>query len=99
MRVILTPDAIEHLKGIEEYIGADSRGRAHAFLADLRTRIRQIGRTPRAHPLAERYEHLGLRRRPYRDYLIFYRIDANIVRVIAIVHGARDYDRILDPDA
>ena len=99
MRVILIPDAIEHLKAIEDFIGADSPSRAHAFVVDLRARIRQIGRMPRAYPLAERYEHLGLRRRPYRDYLIFYRIETKLVRVIAIIHGARDYDRFLNPDA
>jgi plasmid stabilization system protein ParE len=47
----------------------------------------------------ERYQHLGIRRRPFRDYLIFYRIEAGRITVLRIIHGARDYDRILDPDA
>lgn len=37
----------------------------------------------------------GVRRRPFGNYLIFYRIEDSTVQVMRILHGARDYARIL----
>ena len=31
----------------------------------------------------------------YRDYLIFYRVREELIEVIRILHGARDYETIL----
>jgi len=53
---------------------------------------------PRAFPLVPRYERYGIRHRPYRDYLIFCRIEQDRVTIILIVHGARDYDALLFED-
>jgi toxin ParE1/3/4 len=53
---------------------------------------------PRAYPLVPRYEHLGVRRRSYRDYLIFYRIAGGRIEVLHVLHGARDYEPILFPE-
>jgi plasmid stabilization system protein ParE len=33
-----------------------------------------------------------------RDYPIFYRVDADIVEIIRVLHGARDLPRILEED-
>jgi toxin ParE1/3/4 len=52
---------------------------------------------PKAFALVPRHEHTGVRRRPYRNYLIFYRIAADIVEVPHVLHGAQDYETILFP--
>jgi len=52
----------------------------------------------RAFPIIERYKHMGIRRRSYRDYLIFYRVSAEQIDILHILHGARDYDSILSQD-
>jgi plasmid stabilization system protein ParE len=57
----------------------------------------QLGDMPQAFPLVSRYEHLGIRRRVYRDYLIFYRIDVDRVSIVRILHGAQDYEALLPP--
>ena len=44
------------------------------------------------------YRDIGLRRRIYGSYLIFYRIRDDTVEVLHVLHGARDYDKILFPD-
>jgi plasmid stabilization system protein ParE len=43
-----------------------------------------------------RHEHLGIRRRPFGNYLIFYRVGA--IEVVHVLHGARDYERLLFPE-
>jgi toxin ParE1/3/4 len=62
---------------------------------ELQAKARDIGDIPRAFPLIPRYEHHGIRRRPYGDYLIFYTIEDDQVSVVHILHGARDYDSLL----
>ncbi|MEH2524525.1 plasmid stabilization system protein ParE [Bradyrhizobium sp. AZCC 2176] len=48
-------------------------------------------------PLAPRYEHLGIRRRPFGRFLIFYRVNKDAIEVVHILHGARDYEFLLFP--
>ncbi len=38
---------------------------------------------------------MGVRRRVYGHYLIFYRIGQNTIDVIHVLHGATDYERLL----
>jgi plasmid stabilization system protein ParE len=44
-------------------------------------------------------ESHGVRRRPVGDYLIFYRVAADRVEVVHVLHGARDYEALLFPPA
>jgi toxin ParE1/3/4 len=52
----------------------------------------------RGYPLVPRHGHLGIRRRPFGNYLIFYRVGANAIEVVHVLHGARDYERLLFPE-
>jgi plasmid stabilization system protein ParE len=48
--------------------------------------------------LVPRYEHHGIRRRPFGSYLIFYRVGTEAIEVVHILHGARDYEPLLFPE-
>ena len=52
---------------------------------------------PERHPLLRRHQSIGIRRRVHGNYLIFYRIDADRVEILHILHGAMDYDAVLFP--
>jgi plasmid stabilization system protein ParE len=95
MRVVLSDQARAGLREIALFIARDNPTRARSFVGELRTKAREIGETPRAFALVPRYEHRGIRRRPYRDYLIFYRIEEDRVAIIHILHGAMDYEALL----
>ena len=41
---------------------------------------------------------IGIRRRPFGNYLIFYRIGIDAIEVVHILHGARDYEPLLFPE-
>jgi len=45
-----------------------------------------------------RYEHTGIRRSLFGNYLIFYRVGDDRIEVIHILHGARDYEPLLFPE-
>jgi plasmid stabilization system protein ParE len=38
--------------------------------------------------------HWGIRRRVHGNYLIFYRVREELVEVVHVLHGARDYETL-----
>jgi toxin ParE1/3/4 len=98
VKVVVTAEAHQDLLRIGDYIAADNPVRARSFLRELREAIRQIGEVPRGFPLVPRYETSGIRRRPYGNHLIFYRVESDRVAIAHILHSARDYERILFPE-
>jgi plasmid stabilization system protein ParE len=98
MRVVVTEAAYVDLLHIGATIKEDSPARAESFVAELYDRCQRLGDMPRAYPLLPYWEYRGIRRRPFGDYLIFYRIGADVVEVLHVLHGARDYEAILFPD-
>ncbi|MFC5343954.1 type II toxin-antitoxin system RelE/ParE family toxin [Brevundimonas staleyi] len=99
MKVVLTDAALADLEGAGDYIAADSPRRARTFVAELVAKAREIGRGPSRFPLVARYEQSGVRRRVHGAYLIFYRIDADAVVILHVLHGAYDYEPLLFPEA
>ena len=97
MRVTVTEAAEGDLQRIGDWIAEESPDRAVAFIRTLRARCEEFADTPRGYPLVPRYERTGIRRRPYRDYLIFYRVSRDSIEILPILHGARDYERLLFP--
>jgi len=96
--VTLTREAEADLEAIGDYIAADNPARAATFVQELVDRIARLGDMPRAFPLVPRYEHTGVRRLPYGNYLIFYRVAKTRVEILHILNGARDYEPLLFPD-
>lgn len=64
----------------------------------LREKCESLADAPRGYPLVARYEHEGIRRRPFGSYLIFYRVGSDAIEVTHILHGARDYEPLLFPE-
>ena len=98
MRVVLSAAAKRDLIEIGDFIARDNPVRAGTFVDELLDRCHDLADQPRAYPLVPRYEHWDIRRRVYRNYLIFYRVTEEQVEVIHVLHGARDYEALLFPD-
>ena len=98
MIVGLTETAITDLVAIGRHIKTDNPQRTEIFVAELESRCHQLGTMPKAFALVPRHERSGVRRRPYGAYLIFYRIVADTIEVLHVLHGAQDYAAILFPD-
>lgn len=99
MKVVITAAAKADLAEIGEFIKMDNPDRAITFISELLDRCLSLGDMPRAYPLVPRYERFDVRRRVYRDYLIFYRINENQIEVLHVLDGARDYESLLFPDS
>jgi toxin ParE1/3/4 len=95
MIVVVTAEAEAELEQIFAYVAEQSPRSALTLLRELRERCESLADAPRGYPLVPRYEHLGIRRRPFGNYLIFYRLGAEVIEVVHILHGARDYEPLL----
>ncbi len=98
MKVVLTQEAFDDLERIGDFIAQDNPSRARTFVAELLGKARSLSEIPKGFPLVPRYEELGVRRRLHGNYAIFYRVDAECITVIHVLHGARDYEAILFPE-
>jgi toxin ParE1/3/4 len=98
MIVVVSAEAESDLEQIASYIAEESVETALNFVQKLREKCEALADAPRGYPLVPRYEHLGIRRRPFGNYLIFYRLGPDIIEVVHILHGARDYEPLLFPE-
>ena len=99
MRVRFSREADTDLAAIRAYISLDNPRRAEIFTRQLVTACLAIADAPLGWTLIPRYERLGLRRKSYRQYLIFYRVHPDRIEIVRVLHGRRDVDRILsEPD-
>jgi toxin ParE1/3/4 len=96
--VVITAEAESDLEQITTYIAEQSIEIAFNIAQELREKCESLADAPRGYPLVPRHEHLGIRRRPFGNYLIFYRVGADTIEVVHILHGARDYERLLFPE-
>lgn len=97
MIVVLTDEAKTDLERIGDFIALDSPERAETFVGELLDRCLRLAEMPRAFPLVPRYEQTGIRRRPYENYLVFYRVAETRVEILHILNGAQNYESILFP--
>jgi plasmid stabilization system protein ParE len=68
------------------------------FIQELRRDCMELRTMPERHPLFERHRSSGIRRRVHGNCLIFYRVSADTLEIMHILHGAMDFGTILFPD-
>lgn len=98
MILTIAAEAEADLERIATYVAEQSPGSALKLVRELRERCESLLDAPRGYPLVPRYEHLGIRRRPFGRFLIFYRVGNDAVEIIHVLHGARDYESLLFPE-
>lgn len=98
MIVRLTTEAENDLERIADYIAQDNPHRALSFVLELSQKCLSLVDMHQTFPLVARYEQYGIRRRVHGQYLIFYRVEADQVVIIHVLHGAMDYAAILFVD-
>ena len=98
MIVVITAEAEADLEEVATYVAEQSPQSALNLIRELRQRCESLLDAPRGYPLVPRYEHFGIRRRPFGRFLIFYRVHEDTIEIIHIIHGARDYEALLFPE-
>jgi len=95
MKVVFSGQAQAGLRDIALYIAQHNPVRARSFVREIQARARAIGDMPRAYPFVPRYADKGIRRCPFRDYLIFCRIEEDRISIVHVQHAAQDYEALL----
>jgi toxin ParE1/3/4 len=96
--VIFTDDAEDDLEAIGDYIARDDPSRAESFISGLRERCLSLDEFPERFPLLAGRETSGVRRFSHGKYLVFFRVAAESVEVLHVLHGAQDYMAALFPN-
>jgi plasmid stabilization system protein ParE len=99
VKVVFADDAMADLEQIGDFIARDNPRRAATFIRELRQAAIAIGAAPRAFPLIARYRQHGIRFRAFGSDLIFYTLGDDRLAIVHVLHGARDYEALLFPDA
>lgn len=99
MQVELTAEAKADIRRISNYIAEDNPIAADAWTRRVQQRCQSLANAPLRYALIPRHEASGIRRRPFGNYLIFYRVKTDAVQVLHVIHGAQDYEPLLFPDS
>ncbi|MBS0591815.1 MAG: type II toxin-antitoxin system RelE/ParE family toxin [Proteobacteria bacterium] len=89
MRVTLAPLAEQDLESIGDYIAQDNPNRVVTFIGELREQCKRIADNPAAYRLRLELGD-GIRSCAHGQYVIFFEIVPESMRVVRILHGARD---------
>lgn len=90
-----TPEAIDDLDAVWDYIAQDSLQAADRFLDELEQHFRLLLKFPEMGEPQPLLADGTYRRSVYQNYVIYYRrVDSGIVLVRAL-HGARNHEQLL----
>jgi toxin ParE1/3/4 len=93
-RPYFSPSARRDLLDILEYIARDKPGAALRYVERLEAECHRLANNP--HSGTQRDDLLpNLRAWSFDSYVIFFRPADDGIEIVRVVHGARDYDRIL----
>jgi toxin ParE1/3/4 len=92
-RLRWSPQAAADLGGICEFIAQDSEQYARALARRLVDTVEAIPDHPKAGRLAPELGDPLLREKIVGNYRIIYRLRADVVEIVTIIHGAQLLDR------
>ena len=95
MIVVVSDAAAGDLEAIGDNIAKDKPARALSFIQELRAKCDALADHPHRFPLVPRYEASGIRRCVHGNYLIFYRVTADVVEIVHVLPGAMNYEPLL----
>lgn len=93
-RLVILPAARDDLLGIGDFIARDNPGRAITFVGEIEAKMSEVAARPASFPARDDI-HAGLRAARHGRYLIFFIAQGREVRIVRVLHDARDLPRLL----
>lgn len=84
--------------GIHKHIFDRNPKRAFTFIEELEAHCASRGDMPLAFPIVFNQNGFAIRRRVYKHYLVFYRVEEPQVVILRAGHGAQDWAAIFTGD-
>lgn len=92
-KLVILPAARADLIEIGDFIALDNPPRAVSFMADIETKIVEIGERPGSFQRRDDL-HPGLRHAPHGRYLIFFIERDGEVQIVRVLQGARNMPKL-----
>ena len=96
LKIKWSPRAASNLEDICDYIAKDSEYYAILFAKKVTAIIKTIPQFPKSGRIVPEYNDENLREKVYENYRIVYRLKGDFVEIVAICHGARLLESILE---
>lgn len=96
-RIVWSPRALDDVDSIASYISRDSAAHASAVVAKIIRTTRILRRFALAGRIVPEFQDPALRERFVYNYRIIYRVQAQIVTIAAVIHGARMLESVEPP--
>lgn len=91
-KIIWSPRAIADLEDTCNYIARDSHRYASIFASNIISMVKRIPQFPNTGRIVPEYQDSNIREKIYGNYRIVYRINADVIGIVAIHHGARIFN-------
>jgi plasmid stabilization system protein ParE len=92
---LLSPEALDDLRSIRDFIASDSVAAAEKVLDNLFTAFEQLAEWPGQGHFRSEVTDRKVRFWPVGSYLVVYRDNSTPLQIAAILHGARDIPAVL----
>lgn len=89
MRIVFRSAAAADLRSIGDWIARDNPARAESFISELQERATRLATMSGRGPVVARTHAGPVHKLTHGRYILYYRIRADRVEVLAIRHGAR----------
>lgn len=93
-KVVWSPEAIEDVDSIAEYIGRDSLVYAQAVVTKILETVQNIKELPLAGRVVPELGDDRVRERFVYSYRLVYRIENQAILIVAVIHGKRSFESI-----
>jgi toxin ParE1/3/4 len=94
MRITWTKPAVADLESIRDYIARDSEYYAARLVARIMKMVRSAAKNPLMGQVVDESSDNNIRERYVQKYRLIYRVKADRIVILAIIHGARDLGAI-----
>lgn len=96
MKIQFSTKAKADLLHIAIFIAQDNPDRAFSFTNELEQKCLSIGDMPKAFQIVDELAELGIRRRIYQSYSIFFTIESESIFIIRVLNSAVDYATLFE---
>ena len=96
LKVRWSPEAVEDLEAIAEYIARDSQYYARAVVTKILSVARSICKFPNLGRIVPEIGEVHIRERLVYSYRLVYRIESGRILIIAIIHGNRLLENVAE---
>jgi addiction module RelE/StbE family toxin len=99
-KIVWSPEAMNDLKGIHDYIARDSEFFAASLVERILSSIDRLANYPLMGPRIREWSRSAYRHLVIPPYRVIYRVstDMETVHLITIIHGSRDLKKALRRD-